>query len=316
MKVDGARVEASYDSSRHLLSYVPSDTLSAGEHTVTCKVVIDNDFPITKQWKFSVTNDAKADIPHASDSQQAIVREINEFRRSLHLEDFLCHDALSAAAAAHVNYLRLTNSTGHYEKPGLPGFVGQDPTDRLQAFGYVDGSWEDVDYGADSPREALKNLFDAPYHRIPFMQPGQLSCGAAWAENRLAIEFQMTDDSATVVSPYPGQTGVPTVWHGRERPNPLRLWKTDGTVGYMIVFNHFTPNQERLIVHRAALTGPDGSTVPVFLNTPDNDEHLAYSALVIPQQALRPGAKYTVTVDAQTEGGADVSKTWSFRTRS
>lgn len=315
MTLDGRSVDAKYDPDNRVAWFKPDGPLAPGTHSVSCDVTIDDSFPVHKDWQFVVAGAAIAELPGASTQEMEIVDTMNEIRRGLGLPDFLVENRLCAAASAHVNYLRLNKTTGHNEKSGQPGFIGAWPADRLEAYGFLKDSWEDVDYGSDNASQAIQHLFNAPYHRIPFMQPGSLSVGASYDAYRLAVEFEMSHDSGVVVSPYPGQREFPTTWNGQERPNPLRMHPSDGSaVGSIIVFAAFTPDQQKLTVRRATLVDSEGRIVPTYLNTPENDDKLTFASFLIPQSPLKPGAIYTVSYEATLAGGQDVSKKWSFST--
>ncbi len=314
MTVDGRSVNCSYQTDSRSLRYTPEGPLAPGSHHVHCQVTIDEHMPVHKDWEFTIPVSAPEFVPIASVQQHALIDAINGYRRDMGLPGFVNDDRLAAAANAHTEYLRINNITGHQEVDGKPGFIGVLPMDRLESFGFLQDSWECVDYGADTQDECLADLFDAPYHRIPFMQPGALLCGTGFRDRHLTVEFEMAKQTATTVSPYPGQQGVPISWSSHERPNPLRIHGTEGPVGYPIVINHFTPEGQKITLKTATLKSDDGTDVPVFLNTPDNDDKLTYSAFIMPRVPLRPGTTYQVDVNGYTESGENFSKSWSFTT--
>ena len=316
MALDGKTVPSEYDADTHSLSYTPEGPLRAGEHQVSCQVTIDGSLPVRKDWHFSIPSDAPASVPIATSQQRQLIQSINEYRRQMDLPDFACENRLAAAALAHTEYLHTNNITGHCETPGKPGFIGAMPLDRLESFGYMQDSWECVDYGGDNQDECLKDLFDAPYHRIPFMQPGNLKCGSGYDDRHLTVEFEMAKLTGTTVWPYNGQKEVEPSWSSHERPDPLRMHVTSGPVGYPIVFNQFTPDYEKITLQGASLKSDDGGEVPIFVNSPSNDNKLSYSVIIMAQSPLRPNTTYSVWVKVATESGQTVSKNWSFTTSS
>ena len=123
----------------------------------------------------------------------------------------------------------------------------------------------------------------------------------------------MSEVPKTVVSPSPGETSVATEWNQPEHPDPMRMHPHVGAVGYPIVFAAFGAN-EPIKVSSATITA-DGHAVPLFLNSPENDDHLDNAALLIPKDPLAGSTTYHVEVHAQDAAGRDVSRSWSFRTR-
>ncbi|MBI3721680.1 MAG: CAP domain-containing protein, partial [Fimbriimonas ginsengisoli] len=285
-------------------------------HHVNCLVTIDGHYTLHKEWDFRVPAGALLALPEFTQIDGQILGEVNAIRSDYGLPAFEFDPRLAAAARAHSGYLSANSTTGHFEQPGHPGFVGDSPGARLEAFGYVYDSWECVNFGTLDITESVRSLFDAPYHRIPFLQPGRLMIGGGCVDRRLTLEFEMTKLSGTVVSPHAGERDVPTQWSSWERPNPLRMHPGAKVVGYPIVFSRFSPRQSRLVVQEAGLWSSDGSQVPLYLNTAANDDRLTFTAFLIPQQALRASTCYTAAVRAHTEDGEDVSGKWRFTTAS
>lgn len=313
MTVNGEEVAPKYDAAGKVLEYTPSRPLDEGTYHVACKVVVDDFLPVKKDWTFKVAAGA-ATLPQPSAEQVREVDGINAIRNHLGLPDLHLDPRLCAAAMAHTTYLAKNGLTGHYQHAGDPGFVGETPADRLDAFGFSQSSWEGVDFGADCFTDSLTRLFDAPYHRLPFIQPGTTVVGAGFSPSHMTIEFGMSDATATVESPAPDEHGVPLSWHGMERPDPLAVDGLHGVVGYPIVFSHFSPTNEKIVVEGASLQTAFGSQVPFALNTPQNDPNLEFAAFVIPKQALHPETGYVVSVRARTAAGKDISTTWRFVT--
>lgn len=314
MKLDQHDVNCSYQVDSRSLRYTPDAPLAAGRHHVNCVVTIDDHMPVKKEWEFIVPSSAPETVPAASAQQRALIDTINNYRREMGLQPFVNDDRLAAAATAHTEYLRINNITGHQESSSKPGFVGEMPMERLESFGFLQDSWECVDYGGETQEECLADLFDAPYHRIPFMQPGALLCGTGFKDRHLTVEFEMAKMTATTVSPYPGQQNVPVSWTCHERPNPLRIHGVDLPVGYPIVINHFTPDNQKIVIKSVVMKAEGGADVPVYVNTPANDEKLSYSAFIMAKDPLRPGTTYEVEVTGYTETGENFTKAWSFTT--
>ena len=316
MTVNGQQVTPKYDENKRVLIYTPTRPLEAGTYEVSCKVVVDDCLPVHKDWKFKVASEALTSLPEPSSEQIKQVDEVNEIREHLGLPPMQIDARLCAAAMAHTNYLARNGMTGHYENADDPGFVGNSPGDRLDAFGFAQSSWEGVDFGPQTADDSVQRLYAAPYHRIPFMQPGSPAVGAGFMPSHMTIDFAMSEETAVEVSPADGQKGIPLAWHGPEMPDPLAIHSVGGVCGYPIVFAYFTPNMDKIVVDGASLDTALGAKVPFWLNSPKNDSELQFGAFVLPKEPLQPNTGYVVTVKAHTQSGEDISKTWKFVTGS
>lgn len=315
MRVNGDEVAAQYSEDDRALIFMPDAPLQPGRYKVACEVTIENILPMKKEWEFAVSPDAATALAPASPEQTKFLAVLNEFRHKIGLKEFSLEPHLCAAADAHTHYLQKNKRTGHYEQPGEPLFAGAAPCDRLDAFGYLKSSWECVSYGVADPEGSFRALFDAPYHRIPFLQPGGLEVGAAMAGRHATLEFEMTRENQVVMSPWPGQTDVPLAWEGAESPDPLRMHPGAHQGGYPIVFCSFTEQDRKIRLASARLYDSAGQSIPVWIDDPSNDDQLTLAAFVIPKEPLRPGETYFVDVKAKNDNGTDVSRRWSFTTR-
>lgn len=338
LTIDGKNCAAVYDNRRHALIYEPTQPLTKGvAHTVRSKVVFGNRFTVTRDWTFTIAPDALDQLPTTLNAgQSAGLAAANEVRRTLGLSPFHPDATLSAAAQAHSQYLARNGRTGHYQTEGLPGFVGATPGERVAAFGYAGDSSENVGVGGLSVDRAVSALFDAPYHRLPFLQPGAPLLGIGFASGEaprrgtgfLTMEFGAPDTTAATVVVYPanGQRNVPLAWDGQETPNPLRFYASasrNRDVGYVISFTYFpargqvdaADDRQKIVIKEATLaTEADDRPVAVYVNTPASDEELDTTALLIPRSPLQPGTAYRATVTATTHDGKDISRTWRFIT--
>lgn len=315
LRLDGRRVEAQYDSRSRSVKYTPSSALSPGSHKVECRITFEGGAYFDKRWETRVADSPISEFPHPNDFQNESVRITNELRHALGLQPVQQDERLNFASLLHCNYLSQNKATGHGEQAGTPGFLAASGAERLEVYGYTGSSWEDVNFGSQSAAESLLELFNAPYHRIPFMQPGEVVFGSGYCDQRTTLEFGMSSEEGTVVSPADGQTGVPTIWRDYERPNPLRVHGVNlAQTGYPIVFSHFGESMPRIHSVTASLTGPTGEEVECWLNTPENDDELTGAAILIPQTALRPGTRYQATFSAMDESGQPLVKTIRFTT--
>lgn len=316
MVINGDRVDATYNQRLRRLEYQPDRPFQAGKYDVQCRVMVDERLEVKKNWTFQVSSEAISRLPVPDATQDAGLDETNLYRRELGLEDAYQEDRLNAASLAHVKYLARNRRTGHYEKQGEPGFIGVTPSDRLEAFGYTGSSWECVSYNSGGLKESVRDLFNAPYHRIPFMQPGRVPVGTGLVGKHFSIKFGDSGASGLTLSPGAGQRGVPTSWDGNEQPNPLRMHPTSGgDVGYPIVLSLFSENQATLKVLDASLTC-NGKPVPLFLNSSANDDHLDSSVIVIPRRPLEANQTYDVSIRVSVNGKQNVERRWSFMTGS
>jgi hypothetical protein len=314
-KVGNRQVPARYDSQERKIIVELGDSLDSGEHRVTVWARLRDGQSISKSWNLSVSPDALTRLPRPSNSQQRALEAVNRFRSKMGLEPAQMDDSLNAASLYHSKYLAETNTTGHFEAPGKPGFVATEPGDRHMAFGWVGNSWEAVAFGSTDEEEAVHNLIDAPYHRIPFIQPGELSFGSGYSNLRLTTAFSMSSKTATVVYPYERQSDAPTQWSFRERPDPLRIHPgAKRPVGYPVMLVYFSDHTETLDVRSATLRDAQGSIVPCYLSTPDNDDELKNAVVLIPKSPLQPEAQYSARVEAEVVGGPSILKSWTFRT--
>lgn len=327
MVLNQTPVAASYSETKKAVVYQPTQPLPPGEYHVQCRLAFDDASSFRQEWRFAVAADAVTDLPEPTVRQRALFDAVNALRRSLGQPPFALSKTLCAAAQAHARYARLNRSGDfHEEQLGRLGVTGVLPQDRTDAFGFVDPVREVGSTDTFSQGEGLvMKLFDAPYHRLPFLEPDACPLGTG-SEGGLhdylatVLEISRSETEATVVSPFPDQRRVPTTWVDNESPDPLRIHPPHSPlVGYVIVFAHFCPGAgrltatDRITVTDMTLTAA-GEEIQVFWNTPANDAQLTDSALLIPQQPLMPGTTYHVAVKAATEGGTDISREWDFTT--
>jgi uncharacterized protein YkwD len=315
LKLDGKRVDAQYDARSRAVKYTPTAPLSPGVHRVECRITFEGGAHFDKNWDTRIADAPLKDFPAPSAQQAEALSVTNELRRALGLASATSDDRLNFAAFQHSDYLAQNNLTGHGEKPGTPGFLAATGAERLEVYGWMGSSWEDVNFGSRSVTESVKDLFNAPYHRIPFMQPGAIPFGAGYSDQRTTLEFGASEETGTVISPNDGQTGVPISWRNYERPNPLRMHgTTQAETGYPIVLGYFGPTLPRLRNVSASLTGPNGDQILCWLNTPENDDALVGAAILIPRLPLRPGTRYTASFSATDENGRPIERTATFTT--
>ena len=132
-------------------------------------MAVDRYEPLERDWRFVIAGGALVALPDPDHEPQRALDTVNQYRRIMGLPDMRLNTALCASADAHARYLDTNNEFGHAELPNRRDFVGRDLLERSAAFGYSGGGYEDISYGSVRPEAAVAHLFDAPYHRIPFM---------------------------------------------------------------------------------------------------------------------------------------------------
>jgi uncharacterized protein YkwD len=308
MLLNRKRVEATFNPSSNEVEYSPAEPLEKGLYAVVCNVTINRAVVARQDWMFEVGG--------SSATIAAALEATNALRRELGLPAFISDQRLNDAAVAHSRYQLLNHETGHFEDPAKPGFTGKAPWDRVQRFGYPGTCFECASGNQMDPATAVKLLFDAPYHRIAFLQPGTAAIGIGFEAGALTLDYGLATDEGAGLSPSPGQAEVPIEWDGNESPSPLRIHGATGSVGYPIVFSWFSPRLEGNRVDSKKLIGPDGLEVPSYLNTPENDGELRFSGVLTPKAKLLRGTTYRVDVRAASQRGKKLDRSWSFTTRS
>ncbi len=318
LAVNGKAVPVAYSQEQRAVVYRCPKPLPVGSYAVTCRIEFDNSQSVERDWRFTVAGTASGGLLPAPDSQQKAAWEIaNALRQRIGLPPLRLDERLCAAATAHAAYLERNPWGGHEQRRGDPGFVGEHPAERTAAFGYPGACFENVAQGNPSLSSSLQTLFDAPYHRIAFLQPGSPEFGAGAVGRTVTLTFGQTEGEKIVRSPGDGQDDVPTVWQGGELPDPLRIHGASGTggsVGYPILLARFTARSSRIKLATATLTTDDGAIVPVYVNTPDNDDMLTNAVVLIPRRPLRPHTTYRVSVNLRAGNGAYTAHRWQFTT--
>jgi hypothetical protein len=326
MTINDIPVRPVYSQAWGALTFTPAQPLPAGPYFVRCRVVTSDGELAgakTKEWSFRVAEDATLTLPPPGAKEREALEIANSYRRRLNLPLFRSDIRLCASAAAHTSYLRVNRAGGHDEQPGRKGFTGEQPHHRIEAFDYPGlKTAEDVmqiSRGELSVHDAVSGLFDAPYHREPFMDPGLEDFGSSNQEGYSTLNFGSlrplyTGPPRIVLYPVPGQKDVPTTFTGGEIPDPLRMHGAKAPTGYILSYFLFAAGTPVIRVVGGQLTDAGGQQVPIFLNTPANDDKLTNGAFLIPRKPLEPGARYTATIQALTSGGLNISRTWSFTT--
>jgi cysteine-rich secretory family protein len=238
----------------------------------------------------------------------------NQLRYSIGAPTIPMDARVTAAAQNHANYNAANRTGGHYESAGLPYYTGYGPRDRVIAAGLTTTFVSEVATGGSSGGLAgVRQLWDAPYHRLGLMHPSASSAG--WGHADLAgsatvgdITYDFGIRSVDFVrSPANGQTGIPASWGGGESPSPLPAG-VSGLVGYpiMVVYS----GGQNVTMRAAEIVAPNGTRLPIYY-APQQFEY-DYQ-VIIPQKPLAAGTTYHVRFDINVNS-VMVTNEWDFTT--
>ncbi|MDX2066617.1 MAG: CAP domain-containing protein [Fimbriimonadaceae bacterium] len=319
MLLNGKKVNAKYEPTEASLVHEVDAPLNPGEYTVECKVTFGNRARFAKRWSMRVDSNAVSEMPAPNTEQADGIRLLNEFRRSHGLPAYRTNASLSFVAQRHAQYLKQNNTIGHVQVDGSPGFFGRSVRDRLALYGYLNAVTECATGTEETVQEALVNLTQAPYHRIPFLTPLAQNVGFGRSGDRTVLIVDVSTANATTLSPSNGQRDVPVEWINNESPNPLRFYAAEiqrektTYLGHPIVIAHYTTNRLPFVAATMALrTGQQ--QVPGYLNTPLTDNLLKSEAIFVPKAPLKPNTLYQAEFDGKLSDGTLVSQRWSFTT--
>ncbi|GAA3403112.1 stalk domain-containing protein [Paenibacillus hodogayensis] len=329
MSLNGRNVPVTYDKAKERFVYTPDQDLAPGVYNVTMSIVYSGYEPAEKSWSFTVAKDALKQFAAPSADQKEILAAINDYRVLYGLPPVIFTDRLNAAASAHASYLKAnkvqqsegSTASMHEQKEGLPGFFGRTIGDRAAYFGYLSGVGEDAAMTFGTVAEAVDSLFDAPYHRSPFLNPYVTEVGTGKEGDYTIIEFGIQADKKPqwVVSPASGDRYVPTGFDGNEMPDPLRI-HTGKTypVGYPITAELFGDGIKEVKLLSADFTDGSKRSIEFFSNTPANDDSLSNTVMLLPAKPLQPDTTYHVMLTlqvVQADGSRNTEvKEWEFTT--
>jgi uncharacterized protein YkwD len=239
----------------------------------------------------------------------------NQFRYAIGSPTVPSDPRLVQAAQNHANYNSANSIVGHYETAGRPYYTGYAPRDRLIAQGWTTSFVSEVATGG-SELGGVRQLWDAPYHRLGMMHPNATTIG--WGHSELNGRQSNVGDIVYnfairpvefVRSPAHMQTNIPTSWSGQESPSPVPAGSS-GPYGYpiMVVYSAGQNVQFRA----AELVAPGGVRLPFYL-APQQFEY-DYQ-VIVPQRPLATNTTYHVRFDI-TVAGQWVTNEWDFSTGS
>ena len=313
IEIDGKPLKARYDSKSQTVRATPPARLAPGTHSAKCTVNFDSGHTVDKSWRFRVLPGALPRLPAPAQHQRTAQKIIDQFRKQHGLPAMNSDPSLHAAAQAHSEYMADHSSAGHSERPGRKGFTGRTPGDRARAFGYFGRNSESVAKSGQGLAESVRRLFDAPYHRVMFLQPGSPDFGAGFTDGSTCLKIGGDHADGTVLSPPDRATSVPREWDGVETPDPLRKTRMKGPVGYPIVMAAFGQGADTLRLKFAELT-TSGRTVPIVALHPGNDNKAKAAIILVPRTPLTPRTRYDIQI-TYTQNSRQTTKQWSFTTR-
>src|SRR5437870_1328172 len=239
----------------------------------------------------------------------------NQFRYAVGSPTVPADPRLTQAAQNHANYNSANGILGHFETAGLPYYTGYSARDRLIAQGWTTSFVSEVATGG-SELGGVRQLWDAPYHRLGLMHPNATTIG--WGHSELNGRQSNVGDIVYnfgirpvefVRSPAHMQTNIPTSWSGQESPSPVPAGSS-GPYGYpiMVVYSAGQNVQFRA----AELVAPSGTRLPFYVAP----QQFEYDYQVIgPQRPLATNTTYHVRFDI-TVAGQWLTNEWDFSTGS
>src|SRR6267143_1823337 len=220
---------------------------------------------------------------------------------------------LVQAAQNHANYNSANGITGHYETAGNPYYTGYAPRDRLIAQGWTTSFVSEVATGG-SELGGLRQLWDAPYHRLGLMHPNATTVGWGPSERNgrqnnvgdIVYAFGIRPVEF-VRSPAHMQTNIPTSWSGQESPSPVPAGSS-GPYGYPIMVLYSAG--QNVEFRAAEIVAPNGTRLPFYV-APQQFEY-DYQ-VIIPQRPLAANTTYHIRFDI-TVVGTWLTNEWDFST--
>ncbi len=254
--------------------------------------------------------------PAAADAVSAtqLLLLANQLRFAIGAPTIAADPRVVTAAQSHANYSSANGTGGHFETAGLPYYTGFSARDRLIAAGWTSSFVSEVATGGANALDAVRQLWDAPYHRLGMMHPSASTMG--WGHSHLndrgttvgniVYDFSLRP-SEFVRSPAHNQTNIPTSWSGNESPSPLPVGASR-PVGYPIMVVYSAA--QNVTMRAAEVVAPNGAKLPIYY-APQQFE-FDYQ-VIIPQQPLAANTTYHVRFDINVNGRM-VTNEWDFST--
>jgi hypothetical protein len=252
--------------------------------------------------------------PAAAAASDDMMLLTNQMRFAIGAPTLTPDARIVAAAQNHANYNAANGITGHFEAAGQPYYTGYSARDRVAARGLSTSFVSEVATGGSDPLAGVRQLWDAPYHRLGMMHPSASSMG--WGHSLLGSRGATVGDITYnfgirsvefVRSPAHRQTNIPTTWSGNESPSPLPAGASR-PVGYPIMVVYSAG--QSVVMRGAEVVAPNGTRVPIYY-APQQFE-FDYQ-VIIPQRPLAANTTYHVRFDI-TVAGTWLTNEWDFST--
>lgn len=328
MLLDNKEVKGTLDTATMTYSYVPTEDLKPGKYKVDLFINLSGYHPLSESWTFTVAEQAVPSLPSSpTPEQQKGLDSVNDYRKLFGLQPLRWNQELTQAAKLHATYLLTNQVDGHKvslhdEDSSKAHFTGAGPAQRSLYVNYRgNGIGEDVSFGWSHVTEAIDSLFDAPYHRIPFLMQEMSEIGIDREGSYVVMDFGLNKQAPTqlVVSPAQGDRYVPIDFNGHESPDPLQIHPGEASypVGYPLMAVLTGQPVEKVMLDEATLTDGDGKLVNILHDTPNSDKELDNAIMLIPTKPLLPDTRYSahIKVSFIEKGQAKtLQKDWSFQT--
>ncbi len=334
--INGKTYIPKYDLERNTF-YVKLDFPLKEHIEVKARIKLKSYDWIEKSWSFAINKSSITELSIPNLTQQKAMDFANDYRYLMKLPLFEINPALNMSAQSHANYQYSIGRLTHYQESNFQAFIGESVKERAAYFGFNGFVAEDISFNTKpSIQKAVDDLFDAPYHRIPFLNPvfDQLGYGEKQYYSVLNFGSVLQPKEAIFVSyPNDGQLHVPVEWENFETPNPLRFYpNAPKKVGYPIMAGIYGGEIDSIKLIDAKMFNLSGQQIPVYINTPEIavnntikptpkiDDYLNQEIIIIPESPLVTDSIYKVEVSLQAtdKSGSTKSyqKTWNFKTES
>ena len=270
-------------------------------------------------YSFFPTNSAEAESAQTefTAQQQEAMDHLNELRTKAGLAPVTLNPYLNKAAENHAKYIIINNtqSTGlevHLETPGLIGFTGTGPYERVSAVGGSDLIPGEVvvtgsDSGSITSTKAIDFWMDTAYHRALIFSPDTKEIGIGIYKGTAVLNMTFSEDHSKEIAlfPYDHMQNVGLSFDGGEIPDPLMQFGVRQS-GFII---SFTTDYDELI--RANIS--DGQNQPVLYNI-EQSTFGPKTIFLFPKYKLKYDETYTVMITYKVDG-MEKTKKWSFSTK-
>ncbi len=318
------RVNSYFNQRRWQVPAVFSN-LGSGDHTLVLQVIADKPSGSSGNTTYLDAIEAPAPFPPSAGQQDAL-STLNGYRTQMGLSPARLAPALNLAAQGHADYLQENTDGSHNQVSGRPGFIGIDPTDRMNYFGYSAG-WAENIWAGSTLAASVDAVMSTIYHRAPVITYDAIELGFG-RNNRgnnvmnFGVRNPPAPPSTRLLATYPAdnQTNVPNSWSGVEGPQPLP--DKPRPFGYPLSLHIVQPANATTgndnVANTATLTSQSGQDVPIYLLNAQNDANSQVSRSdfhLVPQRPLEFGTTYTANIKGTDEKGNSFDKTWKFTTQ-